>query len=157
MGFCLLAALGACSSGWFFKNPVVEFKKVRVMEITAEAVVLEGTLDLFNPNEQALQFSGYDYTLQVQERGLIRGESREPFEIGKQKHSVITLPATIRFDDLSALLAGDLLGRDIPYRLSGTVHFKSYLGTTPLAFSHQGTFNLSEFLKRKIGELLSGS
>ncbi|HMK66584.1 MAG TPA: LEA type 2 family protein, partial [Thermodesulfobacteriota bacterium] len=138
-----------------FNNPQVEITKVRVVKITSKAVVLEGTLDLYNPNDQSLQFSGYEYTLVVENRKLVTGESKEPMEIAGLKHSTIVLPATIRFEDLSALLADDLLNRNISYRLSGTVHFNHAFGTTPLSFSQEGTFNLSEVLKEKVRELLS--
>jgi LEA14-like dessication related protein len=151
----VLAAFVSCACSLSYKNPQVALKKVRVMRITPEAVFLEGTLDLYNPNEPALQFSGYDYSLQVGGRKLVTGESKESFEIGGQKHAVITLPAFIRFEDLSAFFNQDLLGRDIPYRLSGTVQYNTFFGATPIAFSHQGTFNLSEFLREKARELLS--
>jgi LEA14-like dessication related protein len=150
----ILAAWGAsCSPS--YKSPQVELTKVRVVKITSKAVVLEGTLDLYNPNDQSLQFSGYAYTLLVENRKVVTGESKEPLEIAGLKHSLITLPATIRLEDLSALLADDLMNRNISYRLSGTVHFKHTFGTTPLAFSQEGTFNLSEVLREKIRELLS--
>jgi LEA14-like dessication related protein len=155
--FFFLAVIGACSSSQSFKAPQVELKKIRVIQITPEVVVLEGTLELYNPNDQAFRFSGYDYALQVAERRLVTGESKESFEVGGQSHSVIILPATLRFEDLSALLARDLQGWDIPYRLSGTVHLKTFFGTTPLSFSQQSTFNLSDFLREKARELLSRS
>jgi LEA14-like dessication related protein len=150
-----LFAVCACSPS--YKNPQVELRKVRIIQLTAEAVVLEGTLDLYNPNDLALRFSGYAYALQVRGRKLVTGESKDPFEVGGRKHSIITLPAFIRFEDLSALLDRDLLTRDIPYGLSGTVYFKTFFGTTSLVFSHQGTFTLSEFLRDKARELLSRS
>jgi len=152
--FFFFAAVCACYPAQAYKNPEVELKKVRITQINPEAVVLEGTLEIFNPNDLGLRFSGYDYQLTVEGQRLITGESDRPFEIGAQKSSIITLPAVIRFADLSALLEKDLFTRDIAYLLSGTVHLKSWIGTFDFPFSNQGTFNLSDLMREKAREFL---
>jgi LEA14-like dessication related protein len=152
--FFLLAALSACTSNQDEQNSKVELKKVRIAQVTADAVYLEGTLEIFNPNDKTLRFSGYDYQLSVEGRRLISGESDKPFEIAAQTWTRINLPATVRFEDLKALAAKDPFSRDIAYRFWGTVHLQSFFGSVPLAFSQQGTFNLSEYLREKAKELL---
>jgi LEA14-like dessication related protein len=153
LGILVAWSTSSCSPS--YKNPQVELTKVRVVQITSKSVVLEGTLDLYNPNDQTLRFSGYEYTLLVETRKVVTGESKEPLEIAGLKHSIIILPATIGLEDLSALLSGDLLNRNISYRLSGTIYFNHSFGTTPFSFSQEGTFNLSEVLKENVLELLS--
>jgi LEA14-like dessication related protein len=138
-----------------FENPQVELKKVRIIEINPEAVVLEGTLELYNPNDLELRFSGYDYQLSVEKQRLVTGKSVRFFELGAQKRSTILLPAIIRFDDLAALTKKDLFSGDITYLLSGTVHLKSWIGTFDYPFSFEGILNLPDLMREKARELLS--
>lgn len=155
--FSFLAVLWAGLSAQAYENPEVIVKKVRIILVTSEAILLEGTLEIVNPNNLGLRFSGYDYQLKVEGQRLITGQSDRPFEIGAQKRSLIALPATIRFDDLSAMLEKDLFSGDIVYLLSGTVHLKSWIGTVDYPFSHEGTLNLPDFMREKARELLPRS
>lgn len=152
--FFLLAVLWGCSSSQGVKDSKVELKKVRITRINPESIGLEGTLEIFNPNDTVLRFSGYDYQFSVEGQRLMVGESDQPFEIAAQNWTQITLPATIRFEDLKALAAKDPYNRDIAYRLWGTVHLHSFFGSVPISFSRQGTFNLSEYLREKAKEFL---
>jgi LEA14-like dessication related protein len=149
----IFTGLSACSSNQEL-NPKIELKQVRAIRVSSEFIELEGVLEIYNPNDTGRRFSGYKYTLEVEGQRLITGESNRPFEIQAQKKSVISLPATIRFNDLSALGKKDLFGRDISYLFSGTVQANSWFGTFPIPFSYQGTFNLSELLREKILEFM---
>ena len=155
----LLVILFSClsgSPGQAFKDPEVELQKVRILQVGPEALLLEGDLEIFNPNEGKKSFSGYRYQLEVEGQRLMSGESDQPFEIPARGTALISIPATIRYDDLSALSQKELRAGNLVYILSGTVLLKTWIGTIPLPFSYRNSVNLPNLLREKAREFLQG-
>jgi hypothetical protein len=152
MGLGLLAP----SFGFAFKNPDIELKQVRIIDMDRTAVYLEGTLEIKNPNDLAARFSGYDYQLDVEGQRLSFGSSKQPFQIPALGIVTLAVPATVLFDDLLAVAQKGVFGRDLVYVLKGTAFLDSFLGKIPLPFSYQDTFNLSELLREKTNQFFQG-
>lgn len=152
----ILGALWGCTSVYAFQNPTVELKKIQITNIDEKVFSLEGTLEITNPNDMSSRFSGYQYRFDVEGQQLAFGESDRPFEVPAKGIFSLTVPATIRFEDLMALSKKDPFNRDLAYLLTGTVLLNSWLGQMPLPFSFEGTFNLSDFLREKTRRFLQG-
>jgi LEA14-like dessication related protein len=146
----------ACPSVYGFKNPEIEIKIVRIVGIDQSAVTLEGTLDIFNPNEMGSRFSGYRYQLEVEGQRLTTGESDHPFKIPASGTVSITIPATLLIEDLMTLGKKGFFNRDLTYILSGTVFLDSWIGKISLPFSYQETINISDLLREKTRQFLQG-
>lgn len=152
----IVEVLWASSSGYAFKNPEIELKRVRILGMDQSAVALEGVLEIFNPNDMGSRFSGYQYQLDVEGQRLMTGESDRSFEIPANKTVSITFPATVQLNDLLALGDKNLFNRDLIYVISGLVFLDSWIGKIPLPFSYQDTFNLSDLLREKTRQFLQG-
>jgi LEA14-like dessication related protein len=146
----------AVFSGQDLQPPVVDLKKVRIVGMDQRAVSLEGTLEIFNPNDLSSRFSGYTYQVEVEGQRLMTGQSDQAFTIPAQGTFSITIPATILLEDLMILSNKELFNRDLKYRLTGTALLASWIGKVPLPFSYEGTFNLSERLREHVREFLEG-
>jgi LEA14-like dessication related protein len=144
------------SPGYGFKNPEIELKTVRILEIDRSSVSLEGTLEIKNPNDLGTKFSGYQYQLDVEGQRLTSGESNQPFQIPALGTVTIAIPATILFEDLMALGNKGILNRDLIYVLKGTATLDTWLGKIPLPFSYQDTINLSDLLREQTRRFLQG-
>jgi LEA14-like dessication related protein len=154
--FLIFSALWGCPSVSAFQNPTVELKKIQITRMDQETFTLEGTLEVFNPNDMSSRFSGYQYQVDVEGQRLADGKSDRPFEVPAKGTFPLEVPATIRFEDLRTLSRKELFNRDLTYLISGTLYLHSWLGKIPLPFSFEGTFNLSDFLKEKTRRLLEG-
>ena len=152
----IVEVLWASSSGYAFKNPDIDLKEVRIIDMDQSAITLEGTLEINNPNDTAARFSGYDFQLDVEGQRLSFGKSGQPFQIPALGIVTIAVPATVLFDDLSAVGRKGVFGRDLVYVLKGTVFLDTFLGKVPLPFSYQDTFNLSDLLREKTNQFFQG-
>lgn len=152
----ILNAFWVSSSSYGFKNPEIELKTVRILEIDQSSVSLEGTLEIKNPNDLGTKFSGYQYQLDVDGQRLSTGESKHPFQIPALSTITLTIPATMLFEDLMALGNKGIFNRDLIYVLKGSAILDSWIGKIPLPFSYQGTINLSDLLREKTRQFLLG-
>ena len=152
----IVGVLWTSSSGYAFKNPEIELKQVRIIGMNQTAVVLEGFLEIFNPNDMSSRFSGYRYQLDVEGQRLMTGESDRSFEIPANKTVSFTIPAAVQIKDLMALGHKNLFNRDLVYIITGTAFLDSWIGKIPLPFSYQDTFNLSDLLREKTRQFLQG-
>ncbi|MBA4393503.1 MAG: hypothetical protein C0407_08110 [Desulfobacca sp.] len=148
--------LWGCSSGQAIQTPEVNLKKVRIVGMDQMAVSLEGTLEIFNPNDRRSRFSGYTYQLEVEGQRLLTGQSDQPFIVPSRDTFSIIIPATILVEDLLNVSKKELFNRDLKYGLTGTVLLDSWIGKFPLPFFYEGTFNLSERLRENVREFLEG-
>lgn len=149
-------AFWVCPPTYGFKNPEIELKTVHILGIDQSAVILEGTLEIKNPNDLRTKFSGYQYQLEVEGQRLSSGESNRPFQIPALSAITLTIPATVLLEDLVALGEKGIFNRDLVYVLKGTAVLDSFLGQIPLPFSYQDTFNLSDLLREKTRRFLQG-
>ncbi len=152
----LLSHLLFSSPGYGFKNPEMELKSVRLVEIDESAVTLEGTLEIKNPNDLATKFSGYQYQLDVEGQRLSTGKSDHPFQIPALSSVSLTIPATVLLEDLTELGKKGIFNRDLVYVLKGTATLDSWLGKIPLPFSYQDTINLTDLIREKTRQFLQG-
>lgn len=154
--FFLFGTMGICSSVQAIKEPEIELKKIRILQIQPEGISLEGILEIRNPNETKSRFSGYRYQLEMEGQRVVTGESDQPFELPALGTTSITIPANVQFKDLEFLSNQELFNRDLFYRFTGTVSLDSWIGKLPLPFSYEGTINLSERLRQNVRDFLEG-
>jgi len=141
--------MGSCFSDKAVQEPVVNLKKVRLLGLDKTKISLEGNLEIFNPQDLSSRFLGYNFQLDVEGQRLLVGTSNQPFSVPAKGTFSIAIPATILYADLLTLSKKELLGRDLKYRLFGTVIMDSWMAKLPLPFSYEGSFNLSEWIKEQ--------
>ena len=94
----LAAGLGGCSGP---RDPHIQYGPVRVLQRSSEAVQLGFELDLSNPNEQPLNLLEFRYTLWAGGRPVYEGRRAAAATLRSSGSRRQTLPAVVRFDQLS--------------------------------------------------------
>jgi LEA14-like dessication related protein len=152
----LFIVMGVSCSKFTFQQPVVKSLAIRIKGLDRSALVLEGKLEVFNPNELSTRFSGYIFRLDLEGQRVLGGQSDQAFTVPAQETFSVIIPATILFKDLLALSRKELLNRDLKYRIEGSVIVDSGISGLTLPFSSEGTINLSEWVKGQVRDFLGG-
>jgi hypothetical protein len=151
-----LICLAACPPVHAFEQPEVSIKQVQIIRVYQNALDLQATLEIYNPNDLGTRATGYWYQMDVEGQKLAMGESNRPFDIPALKTFILTVPATIYFRDLSGPAAKNPFQDTLSYLFFGRVYLDTFFGKTTLPFSHQGVFNLSDYLRDQTRRLLQG-
>jgi LEA14-like dessication related protein len=152
----IFLVFNACTAEEAYQKPEITLKKVTVTTIYQNAVDLEATLDIFNPNDTAGRVLGYRYQLDLEGHKMATGEDQQPFTVPAQKSSRLLIPATIHYKDLNAFFPEGLLKQNLKYVLSGTVFLEVFFWKHPVPFTYEGTINLAELVNDQIRSLFPG-
>jgi len=156
MAILALINLAACSSVHSFEQPEVSLRQVQIIQVYQNAVDLQATLEIYNPNAIGTRSTGYWYQMDVEGQKLAGGESNRPFDIPALKTFILTVPATLYFRDLTAPAGKNPFQDNLSYLFFGRVYLVTFFGKTTLPFSHQGLFNLSDYLRDQTRRLFQG-
>jgi len=146
----------ACTAEEAYLKPEIKLKKVTVTTIYQNAVDLEATLEIHNPNDTSGRVLGYRYQLDLEEHKMAAGEYQQPFTVPAQKTIRVGIPATIYYKDLTADFPGNLLKQNLKFTLTGTVFLEVIFWKHPVPFTYEGTINFSELVNDQIRNLIPG-
>jgi LEA14-like dessication related protein len=137
----------------------IEEPEVRLMGVDVGSVGLDSAELLFdfnvdNPNERDLVLDGVAYRLDVEGARLLDGRRRERLEIYSGRDNRVTLPVTVRYEDLSRVLRS-LRREDRPsYELKADFEFDApVVGTLVVPVTQRGRVPLDR-LAGWIGRIL---
>ena len=123
--FCVLIALGGgCESAQSFVNaamPSLGFQSVRVTDLTMEGIDLAFDVEVDNPNPIKMPLADLDYELVAGGTRLAAGRVNVKGSIPARSSREITVPTTLRFDDLLTMLENVPAGTMVPFTFQGTV------------------------------------
>lgn len=133
------AVLAACAAlEQPIGRPEVSVGNVRVVGMSLADVQLAFDLDVRNPNPVGVSLRGLSYRLAVQDRPLFDGNQPNRLKIGANGASRVTLPVTLRFEDVLGSLAALRGTQEVRYHISGEADF----GLIALPYSKAGSFGL---------------
>ena len=101
------------------KSPEVVSKKIQVSKMDFNYIYFDADIELLNPNPVALNLSGFNYTVDVEGRQLIKGDNNG-LSLKPEGNANISLPFKVRLDSLVEL-APELLKKDQLEYTFGTV------------------------------------
>ena len=90
--------VAGCSS---FQDPTISVSGIEITESTDEAVAIEFTLDVENPNDEPIKLREFDYGLNVQGAHVYKGRWSAESTVRRNGHGSVTIPAVIRRADMS--------------------------------------------------------
>jgi LEA14-like dessication related protein len=96
----LLGLSGCASFGHLFKSPRVHLAEASVTGLTREGADLILDFDVQNPNRVRLPLSGVDYRVLVNGERFLAGSEGNRVDIPARGATTVTVPVTIRYDDL---------------------------------------------------------
>jgi LEA14-like dessication related protein len=101
----LLALAGCASFGHLFKSPRVHLAEAAITGLSRQGAELLLDFDVTNPNGMRLPLSGVDYQVRVNDERFLAGSEGNRVDIPAHGAARVTLPVTIRYDDLVRVLA----------------------------------------------------
>jgi LEA14-like dessication related protein len=150
--------LSGCSSALGLagiQEPEVRLMGVEVGDLGLDSAELLFDFEIDNPNERSLRLDGVAYRLNVEGSRLLDGRRGERMEIAARAENRVTLPMTVRYDDLFRALR--TLGREErpAYELQADFEFDAPLvGTLIVPVNRKGRVSLDRLASR-LGGLFS--
>lgn len=140
----LAVAAGGCATlgRQIFKEPVVNFRGVRLNGLGMEGGNLDVILSVYNPNGFKLDATRLTYALEVGEGVQVgTGAIDRRFTVQEGDSTTVQLPVDFKFAGLGA--AGQQLIRSgsVNYRVSGDVTVNTPLGNFTRPYSGRGQFS----------------
>jgi len=152
----LLLALSGCST---LGLAGIEKPEVRLMGVDVGSVGLDSAELLFdfnvdNPNARDLVLGGIAYRLNVEGARLLDGRRGERTEILSRRDNRVTLPVTVRYEDLSRVLRSLRREEHPSYELKADFEFDApVVGTLVVPVTQRGRVPLDR-LAGWIGRIL---
>ncbi len=112
-----------CSS---LQKPTAALRSASIGDVTAEGVRLNFDVDVTNPNAVAIPLSGARYDLSLGRSKVLSGHVDAGLSIPADGTEALTIPVNVTFEQLlAAEEAIRASGGDVPYRLGGSLGFKT--------------------------------
>ena len=144
-------ALAACAKP---EPPRLTPLSVKVTGITPQAIDVDLELAAENPNGSDLDARSVTATLTLDGRYVV-GTVKVPHAVSLPAHkkTVLTVPVTSRWQDLSGLVALATAGKDVPYKIDGTVEIGGDLLHIEVPFQIGGTVTREQLLRATLNSL----
>lgn len=120
------------------RKPEVSISDVNIVGMSLSDVQLAFDLDVKNPNPFGLSMRGLSYRLALQDKPLFNGALTDKLQISANGTSRVTLPFTLRYEDVLGTLNALRGNSELRYQLSG----QADLGLIKLPYSKTGSFSL---------------
>ncbi|HOO41398.1 MAG TPA: LEA type 2 family protein [Syntrophales bacterium] len=141
--FILAALCLLCSCvGRIAEKPAFALKEVSLTLHSMKELKALLTVEVKNPNKFALNFKSLEYRFVLDQQEAGKGVYAEPFQVPASSAREITIPLTIGFDDMGTCFKSFILGKDVPYKVEGTVHLKLLWGSVKIPFAKEGHLNI---------------
>jgi len=130
-----------------FQKPKLTFKQARLSSVTFDALTLETTWLLDNPNPVGLSLARADYKLSVEGKQVVAGAPAKGLRIPAQGTTELQFPAGIKLPDLFPL-AQDLATKEVAkYRVEGVVGVETPIGPIDFPLAYEGQFEVPKVPK----------
>ncbi len=112
-------ALGAACSG--VRDPSMIVNNASIIERTDEALSVQFTMNLNNPNDQPLELLTFDYDLEIDGEHVYSGLRAAQATLAARGSREIHIPAVISYE--AAEWRSDQLPQQTRYEISGTLRY----------------------------------
>lgn len=135
----LLLVLSGCATlDKQFRQPEVALGDARITAMSLADAQLAFDVDVKNPNPIGVSLKGLSYKLQLQDKQLFDGALTERMQIGANGTSRVTLPFTLRYEDVFGSLLALRDNKELRYQISGEADF----GLLRLPYAKSGTLSM---------------
>lgn len=138
LALVLLALSGCAALQQQIKPPELSLSQARITAMSLADAALAFDVDVHNPNPIGVSMRGLSYSLQIQDRPLVKGALDRRLEIAAGERSRVSLPFVLRYEDIFGTLVALRDNRELHYTISGEADF----GLIRLPYSKSGTFAL---------------
>ena len=128
--------------GIIVKKPIFSLEDISLTLQGVQKGEASLAVEIKNPNRFNLHFKSLEYRFVLEDREAAKGIYVESFEVPALSTRKVTLPLTMAFPDLVGPLKSLILGKDIPYRIEGTLYIKVLWRSIAIPFMKKGTYNI---------------
>jgi LEA14-like dessication related protein len=119
-------------------TPRLSFDSLELVDLSWEGVDVAFIFQVENPNPVALELASLSYDLSLEGSRLLQGDQQQGVTLAASGTSPVTLPVSLKFEDMLSLV-GSAEGRDeLGFSLSGEFGFETPLGTLKVPYTHEG-------------------
>jgi LEA14-like dessication related protein len=124
-----------------FKQPVVNFRDLKVEGVGLTGGTLDVILSIYNPNGYKLNATRLTYNLMIDSTALGSGVYGHNFSVRSGDSTIVTLPVTLNYSGLAA--AGrQMVGKgSVNYRVTGDVTVSTPVGNFTAPYDQLGRFS----------------
>jgi len=144
---CALLLLQSCSTlrdlSKTIQKPRLSVQDVRVTGFNFQQIELTYDIKVDNPNGVSLKMLAYDYSLDIDQHTLVKGDQRQETSIGAADASVIQVPMTLSYSDVYETVNSLRDADEASYNFLSSLTFDiPVLGQTSVPVRKQGTVPL---------------
>ena len=132
-----------------FREPSIAVKDLQVRSVSLADMQLDFILGIDNPNPMAIAMNGLSYRLELEDRPLFEGKTRDRVKVAANGSSRISLPFTLAYEDILGGFDALANKKSLNYTLSGKVD----LGLFSLPYSRSGELSLPSLPAVQISRL----
>jgi len=145
-----VSLLSACATlQQALKEPEVAVQDLRLSKLSLSGMELDFILGVKNPNPLGIKLSGLSYRLDVQQRKLLSGSSKQKLKLAANGSSRVTLPLSLDYRELQGGIEALLGQRSIDYALSGELDF----GLFRVPYSKRGSLAVPSLPRLQVERL----
>ena len=136
-------AIAGCASLGLggFKEPIVNFKDLRVRGLGLTGGSLDAYLNVYNPNGYKLDATRLTYTVAVDKNALGTGVLDSRFTVQNHDSTTVRIPIDFTYAGIGAAGRQMMQSGSVPYTVTGDVTVATPLGNFTVPYSGTGRFS----------------
>ncbi len=124
-----------------YQDPKIEFEDIQLTALSLDAVSLDLSLSVDNPNSLPISVAGVDYLIKINGKQLVAGQKNEALQVAASMKSPVSLPLSLKFKDLANIGKGLLSQDEMLYLAEASVRIDiPLLGVRTFNVSREGRF-----------------
>lgn len=139
---CLLVLTAACASigRSVFKEPVVNFRELRVNGLGLTGGSLDVVLSVYNPNGFKLEATRFTYNLLMDSVDVASGALNDMFAVRSGDSSLVTIPVNFTYAGIGRAGQELLRSGTVNYRVRGDMTVSTPLGNFTRPYDQAGRY-----------------
>ncbi|MBN1545332.1 MAG: LEA type 2 family protein [Syntrophaceae bacterium] len=126
----------------FVEKPTFILKNISLSLQSMKELQALLTVEVNNPNRFSLKFNSLEYRFFFENREAASGVYTDSIELPAASVKEVAIPLTVEFADLGTPLKSLIRGKDVPYRIEGTLHLKVLWGSIAIPLIKEGSLNI---------------
>jgi len=141
--FAVMAIAGCASLGLGggFKQPIVNFKDLKVRGLGLSGGSLDAYLNVYNPNGYRLDATRLTYTVAVNNNQLGTGALDSRFTVQNHDSTTVRIPIDFTYAGIGSAAQQMMQSGSVPYTVTGDVTVTTPVGNFTVPYSGTGRFS----------------
>lgn len=130
------------------KKPTIDVEGIAVTGLDLKSVDLLLTLNVNNPNSFGISLTGYRYDVQLNDKSVVSSDDKNGFSLPGRGDKQITVPVTIGFSEVMALMKEVKPGKPMKYRVAADLFLDvKVMKDFKVSTSKEGELNIPQIPK----------